>query len=476
MRKFEIVCIGAGISAFGALAALADRQRKPSTLLLDGAAINHPGLQQSTLCPVDLQADWSAQHFGLPAVRAFGDGGTSRLWHGGLFVPHPGDDVVPALAGVSEVGIAPRFSVEEGVDALCRSPAMSAQDISRWLRAVKMRCVAQASASQDPPNNWRSVLIPVMPPALPAGRFAQADVFWLTQDRGVVVGLTWSAGSWQVSVVRDDGFEVVQAEQILLCAGCLSSLGLLSALAGQSQHGYADHLHVFVGVLSKRQLPPALQANLAVVRDHEQKYSLRRIWKTTVADDLGRQVDVSLSFRSVANPHFPRAGRRFGAFVGSRSASRWAKLALGLKNPLTAVEMLGYKYGYEFPFEHVLIHATIAPRFPVGQIGAGRLTFEPDRELLGRCGLKALDQFHAQSDLAAGALGRFSLEEVASSLISGAQFCAGDVYSTGMADCLRGYGESLKVCDTSGMAFTSIYNQGLLSLVRGYGLASRMVC
>jgi hypothetical protein len=476
MRKFDIVCIGAGIAAFGALAALADRKHKPSVLLLDGTAIDHPALRQSTLCPVDLRPGWSAQHFGLPAVRAFGDGGTSRLWHGGLFVPHPGDAVLPALAPSSDVAAPPRFDIEAGVDALCRSASMSVHDISTWLRVVKMLCGTQTSAANDLPDAWRSVLIPVVPPFLPAGRFAQTGASWLTQDRAMVVGLNRVAGVWQVRVARDDGFEVVQAEQILLCAGCLSSLALLSALAGQPQHGYADHLHVFVGVLAKPQLSPALRARLAVVRDQSQKYSLRRIWKTTVADDLGRQVDVSLSFRSVANPHFPRAGRRFGAFVGSRAASRWSKLALGLKNPLTAVEMLGYKYGHEFPFEHILIHATIAPRFPVGQVGAGHLTFEPDRDLLGRCGLKALDRFHAQSDLAAASLERFSLEDVASSLISGAQFCVGDVYSSLIADCLQGYGDSLKVCDTAGMAFTSIYNQGLLSLARGYGLASRMAC
>ena len=475
MRKFDVVCIGAGIAAFGALAALADRKRRPSVLLLDGGAIDHPALQQSTLCPVDRRSGWSAQHFGLPAVRAFGDGGTSRLWHGGLFVPHTADEVLPALVPSAEFSAAPRFDLKLGVEALCDSPSMSAQDISTWLDLVKTLVVEQASQSSGGPDPWRSVLIPIVPPYLPAGVFAQADTPWLTQDRGMVVEITRSAGVWRLCVARDDGFEVILAEQLLLCAGCLSSLGLLSALAGQSHHGYADHLHVFVGVLAKRHLSPHLHARLTVVRDHANKYSLRRIWKTTVSDDIGRQVDVSLSFRSVANPHFPRAGRRFGAFVGARSANRWSKLVLGLKNPLTAVEMLGYKYGHELPFEHILIHATIAPRFHVGQVGAGHLTFAPDRELLGRCGLKALEQFQAQSEIASAALEKFSLEDVASSLISGAQFCAGSVYSRSMADCLRSFGESLTVCDTSGMAFTSIYNQGLLSLVRGHGLASRIV-
>ena len=470
MRKFDVVCIGAGIAAFGALAALADRQRRPSVLLLDGGAIDHPALRQSTLCPVDQRGGWSSQHFGLPAVRAFGDGGTSRLWHGGLFVPHPADEVVSAVPLSSGRGPAPRWTLEEGLEALCQSPNLSAQDIAAWLQVVRELCAEQAARPEGDP--WRSVLIPVIPPWLPAGRFAQADASWLTRDRGMVLDITRGTDAWELRVVRDDGFEVVQAEQILLCAGCLSSLSLLSSLAGQAHHGYADHLHVFVGVLSKRQLPPALRACLTVVRDPAQKFSLRRIWKTTVADDLGREVDVSLSFRSVANPHFPRAGRRFGAFVGSRAATRWSKLALGLKNPLTAVEMLGYKYGHEFPFEHVLVHATIAPRFPVGQVGAGHLTFEPDRELLGRCGLKALEQFQSQAALAPASLERFSLDEVASSLISGAQFCAGSAYATPMAECLRGHGDSLAVCDTAGMAFTSIYNQGLLSLARGHRLAS----
>lgn len=469
MRKFDIVCIGAGLSAFGALSALADRQHPPSVLLLDGHVLNHPAVRQSTLSPVDVLPGWSAQHFGLPSVRAFGDGGTSRLWHGGLFVPNAADAVVSASAG-GDTAASLRFA--EGLQTLCQSPTLSRQAISPWLQVVSALHASRDGAAEGDP--WRSVVIPVVPPFLAASRVAQEGSAWLTCGEGMVVDFWRGAGVWEVRIARPDGFEVVRAERILLCAGCLSSLGLLSSLAGTTHHGYADHLHVFVGVLAKRHLTESLRPHLAVMRDAGQKYSLRRIWKTTVVDELGRQVDVSLSFRSVANPNFPRAGRRFGAFVGARATSRWSKLVLGLKNPLTAVEMLGYKYGHEFPFEHVLVHATIAPRFAVGHVGVGQLTFDPNRESLGRCGLQALDQFQAQTGLGAEALARFSSEEVASSLISGAQFCVGSDYAQPVADCLRDHGESLAVCDTAGMAYTSIYNQGLLSLVRGHQLASRL--
>lgn len=475
MRRFDIVCVGAGLAAFGALAALVDRTAgrvRPSVLLVDGEALNDPGVALSTLGPPDRRGDWSARHFGLPAVRAFGDGGTSSLWHGGLFVPHPADEV--RIAAPDATG-GVRFDIAAALDTLCASPSLARLDVLDSLREVQ--ALAGQAAHGRPDDAWRSVLIPVRPPFLAPGRWSrdnEAGAPWLTSERGAVVALAPSpTGGWVLRLVRENGFESIAADRVLLCAGCLASTALLASAAGLSDGGaYSDHLHVFVGVLAKRHLDAALRERLTVTRDGAGRHSLRRLWKTTLDDATGQPVDVSLSFRAVANPDFPRAGRRFGEFVGSRASSRLAKVMLGLKNPLTAVEMVGYKHGVELPFEHVLVHATIAPRRPVGRVAPGRLTFEPERDPLGRCGLQALERFGASHGLDGRALRAFSHDDVSASLISGAQFCAGRTLPAPLADWLRARGDTLRVCDTAGMAYTSIYNQGLLSLVRGYALAA----
>lgn len=186
----------------------------------------------------------------------------------------------------------------------------------------------------------------------------------------------------------------------------------------------------------------------------------------------GREADVALSFRAVANPEFPRAGRRYGAFVGSRGSSRLDKVALGLKHPLTAVEMLAYKYGVQLPFDPILIHATIASHGKVGTIGAAGLAFEPDRACAADMALSALDAFVADCDIDRGAYRVFDANEIRSSLISGAQFCCGGPLPDAVDAFLQAHRETLHVADTGGLRFTSIYNQGLLTMARGYGLGA----
>lgn len=464
LRSFDVVCIGAGPAATGAMAALADDLAgggaSPSVLLIDGAAMDHPALALSALCPQDRRLHWSTRHFGLPAVRAHGDGGSSRLWHGGLFVPYPDDEVVEAQART-------RFDLPGGLAALCTSPALRGHVVAPYLQAT-----LAAARQATPGTAWRQVLIPTRPPLL-SPRQAHAPLSLVT-DPAVVIGLErHAAGAWTIRLVRADGFETVRATRVLLCAGALGSTALLAAAAGLPEQtgGFSDHLHVFVGVLAKRSLPPALHEHLAVRRDRSAGLSVRPLWKTTVPAQApgAPAIDVSLSFRSVANPDFPRAGRRFGDFVGARAGSRLARVMLGLRNPMTAVEMLAYKHGHEFPFEHLLAHATIAPRQPIGIVSApAGLRFAPDRDVMAHSARQALTDFASAHALDTSALRLFSHEDVSASLISGAQFCAGATWPARLSEWVAQQGPALRVCDTSAMAYTSIYNQGLLSMIRGY--------
>lgn len=466
MRRFDVVIIGSGIAAYGAITAIADRPSRPSVLVISGEVLNKPAFQMSLLSPVDMRVNWSRTHFGLPAVRAFGDGGTSKLWHGGLFIPHPSDDVVPTVA---KCGTSGALDLIEDLARLETSATLLTSGLAPTLREV----LAISRRHADATEPWRSVMIPKTPPSLQIRPLTvQAKKSWCTYDDGVVSKAWPSSSGWTLLVARDNGFETVQAGQVLMCAGCLGSLPLLSEMLQEPLDHFSDHLHVFVGVLDKSRIGPALRKRLAPVLHPKLAASKRPLWKVSLTGTDGRQVDVALGFRSVADPNFPRAGRRFGEFIGSRISSVVANTWLGLKNPMTAIEMLGYRRGLELPFNNILVHATIAPRYPVGHIRDRHITFAPPLAVLANAGNRAFTKFCDETGLDTMSSKAFALEEMSSSMISGAQFCAGQQWSHAAGEALSRYGSSLVVCDTSALAFSSIYNQGLLSLVRSYSLAT----
>lgn len=175
--------------------------------------------------------------------------------------------------------------------------------------------------------------------------------------------------------------------------------------------------------------------------------------------------DVGLSFRAVANPEFPRSGRRYGRFLSSRGTGIAGKLALGIKHPVTAAEMLAYKFGVELPFDTYLVHATISPRSHAGRIIQGRANFAPDVEGIAHIATEAFARFVRHFGIeGTGGARAFDTNSIAQSVISGAQFAGGPEAIGPMMDAVDG----LHIADTAAMRFTSVYNQCLLSMIVGY--------
>ncbi len=470
MQNFDYIFIGAGISAYGAVSALLDSKcNRKNILVITGGAITRPALAMSRIAPIELDTKISIEQFGLPAVRAFGDGGTTTLWHGGLFVPHPLDEIRSA-----DDAIFGKLSLPSAIDLVTLSPILRRTEIGQLLQVVsELHSLDMETQSHD---GWRKLLIPRRPPLLKVGDLANLSQKnaenQIIFDDGFALEIfcdTNSSGrsEWVVRIVNERGFRSVSTERLFLCSGCLSSLKLLAQLTKAEEVSFSDHLHVFAGTIQVRKLPKELHEHLNSLNSVD-SHSIRSVWKTTVSDRKGRLVDVALSFRRVANADFPRAGRRFGEMVGARANSVSSKLLLGLRNPLTAIEMIAFKNGYNLPFPNALIHATIAPRYPVGKVFGNGISFHPDREELSRCAVEAVSVFAQEFSLGSTTIRSFPELQIAEALISGAQFCAGDDLPPELLDSVRCHKSTLTICDTSSIGFSSVHNQGLLTLLQSY--------
>lgn len=450
---FDNLIIGAGPAATGvALAMLAssDSVLQQSTLIATGEVLRDPSLARSTLAPIDMTPGWSEKAFGLPAVRAFGNGGTSTLWHGGLFVPDPQDRLFNHQGDPVDLNTM--------LSDLTRSPCFAALPISDALADIAAR------ASTTDGNRWRTIFVPRGRPSLisPAGLPLPASVRF---DTRMVMGLDQGRHrTWRAWLFGPEGIDIVEARRIFLTAGCLATLRLLAPLSGQFDLGFTDHLHVFAGIVHANDLPAALRENILPRRSSVAGYTERKTWKTHIRQD-GMACDIALSFRAVADPEFPRAGRRYGRFIGSRATGMMGKMALAARHPITAIEMLSYKMGMEIPFNTYLVHATIAPHGRVGSVSADMIDFSPNVALLAKGVASAFEELCLENRIPFGRITRpFSTDDIAGSMISGAQF------SSGLGNSALSVPDSnnIVVADMANMGFTSVYNQTLLSITSGY--------
>jgi len=451
MRRVDDLLIGAGPAAAGVYAALSDAPSasRRSLRILGGGTAGQAPLARSKYGFPDAREGISEATFGLPAVRAFGSGGSTRLWHGGLFIPHADDMLIDAAGLPTDLPALLRIAAT--------SPTMHHLPLARALQFLAKQV---SNTDHDP---WRTVLVPKHRPALItplAIPFAPTHRF---DDRAALDFKRSASNSWQTRVVGPEGIETIESERIILAAGCLATLALVARFTGRDTIGFTDHLHVFVGVLSRHALPSELRSKLGPLSSGLPNYSRRHIWKERI-DAAGVDADVGLSFRAVANPEFPRSGRRYGRFLSSRGTGIAGKLALGIKHPITAAEMLAYKFGVELPFDSYLVHATISPRSHVGRIIQGRAHFAPDAEAIAHIATEAFARFVRHFGIESNVGTRaFDTNSIAQSVISGAQFAGGPeaVDPTDAAD-------GLHIADTAAMRFTSVYNQCLLSLIAGY--------
>lgn len=470
MQNFDYIFIGAGISTYGAVAALLDSNiDRKRVLVITGGSISRPELAMSRFAPSELEQKKSLEQFGLPAIRAFGDGGTSRLWHGGLFVPHPLDEIRSIDGQNLE-----RATIPSALELTTLSPTLKLTKITQLLRAVRETYSLDIETRSH--HHWRKLVVPRKPPLLRITDLENPDHAGtgprITYDNAYALQISCEAHSfgrteWTVQLVDERGFRSVSADQLFICSGCLTSLKLLAQLAKTQTAPFSDHLHVFAGTLHLPKVPRELHARLSTLKSVD-GHSIRSVWKTTVFDRNGRIVDVALSFRRVADADFPRAGRRFGEMVGARATSIQSKVLLGLKNPLTAIEMLAFKNGFDLPFSNALIHATIAPRYSVGNLSGNELVFNPDRDELSRCAVKAVAAFAQAFSLGSHAIRTFPEPQIAGALISGAQFCASEDAPPELLELISSHNSSLTVCDTSSISFSSVHNQGLLTLLQSY--------
>lgn len=452
MRRVDDLLIGAGPAAAGVYAALSEAPSasRRSLLILGGGAAQQAPLARSKYGFPDARGAISEATFGLPAVRAFGSGGSTRLWHGGLFIPHADDMLIDATG------------VPADLTALLQSAAAS--PAMRHLPLAPALPFMANEVSNTDRGPWRTVLVPTHRPALITPLAIPLPPMHRFDDRAALDFKRSASNSWQTRVVGPEGIETIESERIILAAGCLATLALVARFTGRDAIGFTDHLHVFSGVVSRRALPSELRSRLGPQSSGLPNYSRRHIWKERI-EAAGMDADVGLSFRAVANPEFPRSGRRYGRFLSSRGTGIAGKLALGIKHPVTAAEMLAYKFGVELPFDSYLVHATISPRSHAGRIIQGRANFAPDVEGIAHIATEAFARFvrHFGIEGTVGARA-FDTNSIAQSVISGAQFAGGPEAIGPMMDAVDG----LHIADTAAMRFTSVYNQCLLSMIVGY--------
>ncbi len=454
-ERVQTLVVGAGLAAYGALAGLVPALPAGArTAVLTGGWL--AGRTHLPLAVQDTADAGALQRFGMPRVRRLGAGGTSHLWHGGLFVPHPSQSLVRSAANAYTYAC-----MREDLGQLLAGHQRLLPAVARHLRTVER----SANAARDDPPWRRRLLVPRLRWSL-----AQRDLQQLgpgvSVDERCVLRLERHGGGWRALACGPAGFSLLQANTVIVAAGALGTAALLRASLELLQDmPYSDHLHVFAGVLSRSQLPPATAA-LLQARGCGDDLVEHGVLAVEAHDDEGRAVEVSFTLRAVANPDFPRLGRRFGQLVGANALGVAGKLALAARHPLTTLEMLAYKFGISLPFDALLVHATVCPHAPVGAVGAHDLAFDPPVRALTGAVERAMQALVPLLGVPDAALRRFPREQVAQSMVSGAQFHA----SLGAAaQALRGNaGAGLWVADTAIFEHTGTQNQGLLSMCHGY--------
>lgn len=449
-QKVDVLVVGAGPAALSALIGMS-HAHSMSVLQLSGTDL--PALGADSWLMGGLRRPQVAAALGLPEVRAFGAGGTTRLWHGGLFVPHA-DDAMASQADDIRCGgdlLAPLRKV-------AASGSNQPGQLFPALRGVIEHC-ERASPSAGSPR--REVYIPRIRPTISAPALQEAGKAFRDYRLagGTVVDVVEANGALRVLCASGEGYFVVEAGHLVLAAGVLGSALLIRRLLREREFRFGDHYHVFSGVV-----PSTAVARVAAnVRAGDGGFY--RGLKFAVQLDDGARADVMFTFRRVSNPDFPRSGRRFGKFVGINALSRIDKLALIAKNPMTGLEMLAYLWGVQLPLAHSLVHSTVSLHSRDGRITQGGIDPNMPREKITAAVGKAWEQLLAVLGNTAGGTRLFDPQQIEDSVISGAQFVGSlsDLPSSG-----HGLMQRITVADCSRFSFTSVYNQGLVSLAAGY--------
>lgn len=454
ISEMKLAVIGAGPAATGILAALNDhRLLDNSAVILTGASFNEPSVALSGVLPKE--PNQSISPFGLPTVRAYGPGGTTSIWHGGLFVPDPSDRI--------RYNSGAAIDLSSGLQCIMRSETIAKLPVSKGLRLVTKQVEVSNAGGH---SSWRTIMVPKAPSLVSPFSFAQQTNIAVLGDVALSIRPRRKSG-WEIRSISASGVKVIHASKVVLAAGSLSTLALLGEVAGVTEMDFSDHLHVFVGSISKRALPSQLAKVLFSYSGVLRSYSARAVWKKSIEID-NTIIDVALSFRPVADPDFPRTGRRYGEFLTSRSKNIYEKSVLAVQNPLTSIEMLALKYGISLPFDAILVHATISMACPSGSVRGREVEFRPNKVLAAAAAKAVLLDFANFHSIPDNYFNIFEESDVCNSVVSGAQFSASEESSGRVEDIIKTSKRSLFVADTSAFKFTSVYNQGMLSLVHGY--------
>jgi hypothetical protein len=449
-QKVDVLVVGAGPAALSALIGMASASSM-SVLQLSGADL--PAMGPDSWLMGGLSRPQVAAQLGLPAVRAFGPGGTTQLWHGGLFIPHAGDAIVSHAdrLGTGHDLLAPLRKVAAGGSG---QPGQ----LFPSLRRVIGHC-ERSPAERNSPR--REVFVPRMRSKITEASLREAGkAFRAWQlDAASVVDVALANGKLQVLCASAQGYRVVEAGHLVMAAGVLGSALLMRRLLGLGECRFGDHYHVFSGVVPSKAVA-ALTATTGAGDG-----GLHRGLKFAVELEGGERADVMFTFRRVSNPDFPRSGRRFGKFVGINALSRLDKLALIAKNPMTGVEMLAYLWGVQLPLTHSLVHSTVSLHARDGRITDSGIDPNIPRAKITAAVAKAWEQMAAVIGNAAGEPRLFDAGQIKDSVISGAQFVGSLSELAPSGSALM---ERITLADCSRFAFTSVYNQGLVSLAAGY--------
>lgn len=450
MQKADVLIIGAGPAALSALVGLS-RNASLRVLQLSGASV--PQFGHESWLQAGMKRPQAASLLGLPEVRAFGIGGTTQLWHGGLFVPNAYDEIVSRADRIrTGQDLVPHLR------AVLEHSRHQGGPLFKALREVVEHSRHIPDQADLPVRN---IYIPRARPKIDAAALHTAAQNLREYGLGAdtVVDISAVNGGVQVLCAHGEGFRTIEAGHVVLGAGVLGSGVLMQRLLGIPRLRFADHYHVFSGVV-----PTKLVARL-VRQDVAAPPNLHQVVKFAVELDNGERVDVSFSFRPVSNPDFPRSGRRFGKFVGVNALSRWEKLALIAGNPVTGIEMLAYRWGIQLPLASSLVHATVSPVGRVGTIDEAGIDPAIPRTTINAAIRQAWSRLCERAGPQAVDMRLFPEEQITDSIISGAQFVGSLADGLPSEHLLSGL---VTIADCSRFQFTSVYNQGLVSLAAGY--------
>lgn len=456
MQEADYMIVGAGPAAFSALCALS-KENTASVIQVSGALLSKLGT--ASWLDGAIGSPSVGAELGLPQVRAFGTGGTTKLWHGGLFVPNQHDEMLCSEDGIEHAkDLLPHLN-----EVLATASGNSNQLFKALSHVVK---VSQSNSDvQESP--LRQIYVPRSRYELTANDFyAVGNRFNRYQLAPyAVVDIQEVNGRLEVLCAGENGFKVLRVGRLILAAGVLGSGILLKRLLKTPLVAFSDHYHVFAGVLPSKYVANLSQNSLKVDGG---KYHTSMKFSVEIGDK--KMADVLFSFRRVSNPDFPRSGRRFGKFIGVNALSRTDKILLLAKNPMTGLEMVAYLWGVELPLEHSLVHATVSLRSHEGRILSDGIVLNTPRGDIVRAIEQAWSGLCAVIGMDRAAHSPFEHTQISDSIISGAQFVGTGI---DLKHSKHSILDKIILADCSRFSFTSVYNQGIVSLAAGYAAVAR---